>query len=113
MIKYALFENNRIVKLLDNEFDGSIVVNTNDIVDGFDGYQYLRSFVETEKYNELADIYNLRILRQEECFSVINRGQLWYSTLTEEQLAELQTWYKAWLDVTETKVIPEKLEWLK
>ena len=55
----------------------------------------------------------LRDKRETECFSIINRGALWYNTLTEEQLVELQDWYKAWLDVTETRVVPEKLEWIK
>ena len=55
----------------------------------------------------------LRRLREIHCFSVINRGQLWYDTLTETQKQELKVWYQAWLDVTETKVIPEKPSWLK
>ena len=33
-------------------------------------------------------------------------------TLTEEQLSELKTWYRAWLDGTNTQTIPEKPEWL-
>jgi len=54
----------------------------------------------------------LRTLREIECFPVINRGQGWYRTLTQSQLEELDDWYQAWLDVTETKIIPEKPEWL-
>lgn len=54
----------------------------------------------------------LRIRRQGECFTYINRGQLWYSNLTEEQQRELQQWYNAWLNVTETKIIPTKPTWL-
>lgn len=50
--------------------------------------------------------------REVECFPVINRGQLWYDTLSEEQLSELKTWYQAWLDGTNTQTIPEKPEWL-
>ena len=30
----------------------------------------------------------------------------------EEQLSELKTWYRAWLDGTNTQTIPEKPEWL-
>lgn len=55
----------------------------------------------------------LRHLREIYCFSVINRGKLWYDNLTEEQTLELDKWYKDWLNVTETKVIPEKPEWIK
>jgi hypothetical protein len=64
---------------------------------------------EIEVETELAD---LRSKREKACFTYINRGDFWYSRLTYEQKEELDTWYQAWLDVTETKVIPEKPEWL-
>ena len=64
-------------------------------------------------YTEEEIVEQLRYKREDECFSLINRGQLWYDTLTPEQYAELQKWYKDWLDITETKIIPEKPEWLK
>ena len=51
--------------------------------------------------------------REKECFSVINRGQLWYESVSLTQLLELRQWYKAWLNVTETMVIPEKPAWLE
>ena len=35
-----------------------------------------------------------------------------YDALTGEQLSELKTWYRAWLDGTNTQTIPEKPEWL-
>ena len=63
----------------------------------------------------LEDEHELDLLRHQRekiCFPIINRGELWYSRLTEEQKAELNTWYDAWLDVTETRVIPETPEWL-
>lgn len=60
-----------------------------------------------------SQLKSLRTKREKECFSIINRGQLWYSTLTAEQYRELQVWYQAWLDVTKTLVIPEKLGWLE
>lgn len=61
--------------------------------------------------NALKD--DLRTRREKECFSFINRGQLWYGMLTVKQIAELTAWYKAWLKVTETKVVPEKPSWLE
>ena len=61
---------------------------------------------------EAQEIVNLRAQRESECFSVINRGQIWYETLTLEQITELKTWYQAWLDVTTTKIIPTKPSWL-
>lgn len=59
-----------------------------------------------EHKNELRD------RRQSICFPIINRGALWYETLTDAQKRELQVWYKAWLDVTETMVEPEVPEFL-
>lgn len=59
-----------------------------------------------------AKIEELRARREQECFTIINRGSLWYDTLTPEQLAELQKWYTSWLDVTETLEEPIKPEWL-
>ena len=54
----------------------------------------------------------LRELRTKECFPIVNRGKLWYDCLTAEQISEFNDWYFAWLNVTETKVIPTKPEWL-
>ena len=58
-------------------------------------------------------VETLRERREEECFSIINRGKLWYDTLTQEQLQELNIWYELWLDVTTTLVVPLKPKWLK
>lgn len=58
------------------------------------------------------ELNTLRKLRAKECFPVVNRGKLWYDCLSIEQLSELNDWYFAWLNVTETKVIPTKPEWL-
>lgn len=56
---------------------------------------------------------SLKQRRQRECFNIIdNRSQMWYNHLTAEQKQELEAWYQAWLDATETKVIPVKPEWL-
>ena len=54
----------------------------------------------------------LRQLRSKVCFSVINRGKLWYERLTNEQQGELRAWYQAWLDVTDTSNIPRTPEWI-
>lgn len=61
---------------------------------------------------EKAELDELRTQREKICFPYINRGFLWYNKLTEEQKEDLNIWYQSWLDVTETKVIPEKPEWL-
>ena len=65
--------------------------------------------VVVDNKNELTA---LRKLRAKECFSVINRGKLWYDSLTDEQYSELKNWYFDWLNVTETKNIPCRPAWL-
>ena len=67
-------------------------------------------FKEAEEEAMLLE--SLRAQREVECFPIINRGKLWYDNLTVLHSVELQEWYQAWLDVTETKVIPQKPEWL-
>ena len=62
--------------------------------------------------NSDKQIRALRELREQKCFSVINRGKLWYDTLDSAQRAELRSWYYKWLNVTETLVIPEDLPWI-
>lgn len=66
------------------------------------------------------NLETIRKRREAECFSIINRGQLWYKTLTDEQLSELNDWYNSWLNITEENnkdkngdyIIPQKPVWL-
>lgn len=69
--------------------------------------QFKKEALEEQRLNEL------RYDRSTLCFSIINRGPNWHNRLTEAQAAELDEWYQAWLDVTETKTIPTKPEWIK
>ena len=61
---------------------------------------------------EIAKIC-LRKIRENECFSIVNRGNVWYNLLTDTQKTELKEWYQSWLNVTETLVCPCKPDWLK
>ena len=54
----------------------------------------------------------LRELRSTTCFDVVNRGQVWYNTLTIEQNKDIEIWYEEWLRVTDTLIIPTKPSWL-
>ena len=71
----------------------------------YDAEAYERHVTE-----ETKEEYRQR--REKECFSVVNRGWIWYSSLTLSQWRELRSWYLAWLNVTDTKVIPERPAWL-
>ena len=63
---------------------------------------------------EWRELENLRWLRTE-AFKIGDKYQmpLVYDNLSEEQKQEYTDWRKAWLDVTEIKVIPEMPEWMK
>lgn len=67
----------------------------------------------TEEQKLEKEKQQLRKLRETDCFALVNRGEVWYKRLTEEQKVELDAWYQAWLDVTETLEIPSKPTWLK
>lgn len=76
----------------------------------------LKSVVINKEYTKLKEneqLADLRFKRESECFSIINRGICWYNQLNETQTKELNEWYKNWLNVTETKNIPNKPKWLK
>ena len=63
-------------------------------------------------FNKKEQIDALRQQRALECFSVINRGKAWYDLLTLDQETELKQWYRDWLNVTETLIIPSPPAWL-
>ena len=58
-------------------------------------------------------IEELRQRREQECFTIINRGSLWYDNLSGLQLEELEEWYHKWLMAPQTLEVPDKPEWLK
>lgn len=83
----------------------------------FQAYRFNEDKLEYDPEREIVlldaeEIDNIRQRRERECFSIINRGQLWYERLTEEQSIELKNWYQAWLDATTTRVVPTKPAWL-
>jgi hypothetical protein len=68
---------------------------------------YTEQELKEIKINELKD------KREIECFSVINRGILWYNKLDSEKIEQLEKWYNDWLNITETLIVPTKPDWLK
>lgn len=84
----------------------------------FMAYRYQDGQLEfdAEKDSEIKTEGQRNLIRQhrdEVCFPVINRGEMWYSILTDAQKEELKAWYTAWLDAPETLVEPEMPTWLK
>ena len=76
-------------------------------------YQYRAMHIESSIADTIDKVDMYRSIRSQVCFPVINRGQLWYNNLTDEQKEELSKWYNEWLNVTTTLVIPETPDWLK
>lgn len=102
---------------LENGIEVSTPENIDAFIDEFRAYKYDNNqlVLDSVKLNELNNerlLDDLRNKREKNCFAYINRGELWYSRLSDTQRAELNTWYQAWLDVTETRTIPSKPEWL-
>jgi len=54
----------------------------------------------------------IRARREVECFPIVNRGKLWYETLTQDQTIELRSWYYTWLNAPETGIIPQPPSWI-
>lgn len=81
--------------------------------DAYDEYEDIQVYIPyTAEELEARELKRLRAQRETECFPVINRGKLWYNKLTAEQETQLNDWYEAWLNVTETKTVPEKPQWI-
>ena len=102
---------------IDDIIDASDEESINNFYNEFQSYRIVDDVLVKDD-NKMEEIVverkkdNLRGRRENECFSVINRGAAWYNTLTNEQSIELSVWYKAWLDVTDTMVVPECPEWI-
>lgn len=116
MLKFCKYEND--IVLCDqntiDKFNLSVVkeITEEEYAQNDNTYYVVNDEVHLGKSEE-EKLKELRLERESECFSIINRGQLWYDNLTLQQREELKTWYEQWLDVTETRVMPTKPEWLE
>lgn len=86
-------------------------------LDRFEGFKLVDGKLVLDKEKDDADRLNqekasLRVRRESECFTVVNRGWLWYSCLSLSQWRELRSWYLAWLNVTNTMTVPERPSWI-
>ena len=108
--------------------------NEQDLLYAIGGEESDRSFIKVEELPQIKEYgqklcvvdkelkvldvelttQDLRDIRRFECFDVLNQySPFWYEELGEERYQELKSWYQDWLDVTETKVIPERPTWIK
>lgn len=117
--------NNNVIAMSENskiEIENCTTLLIDDVLDHdkIDGYVFKDNKVifSDERFEEKkleSHKWDLRNKREDVCFSVINRGEIWYrkNVTTEERQNELDNWYQAWLDVTNTLVEPETPEWIK
>ena len=117
VIQYSYVTNDNImpgamrIEVAD-DFD---TINFNE---NYQSYQYINEqlILNTYKLNFLQKQKSQDIIRDRrvyECFNIIDRSPLWYASLTEQQMIELQQWYEAWLDAPKTGIIPSMPYWLK
>lgn len=123
---YAIDNNKKNIKCFGDgyfEVDDCKTIETDKDIDISKFYAYIFDESKNELvfsedlYKEIQneiEIVELRNKREEECFSIINRGEAWYSIYvnTEERKKEFEKWYQDWLNVTETKIIPDKPDWI-
>lgn len=127
---YLADDNKTICSVSCDKTDNSIEIDTDKPIEdlAFGGYEYVNGELikNNEKYNEFKS-NEIRVLRDEICFPIIDRGKLWYDTLADWQLEELNNWYHAYLDLPNTyaekkargevfnieDIIPENPKWLK
>lgn len=98
----------RVDRLEESIETNTVKIRSHKLVDG-------KLIFDTERFDYLMKqkhITQLRFIREEECFTIINRGGIWYETLTEQEKNELMDWYQAWLEAPETLIIPEKPTWI-
>ena len=103
---YTTIKVTSIVDIDINRISGYILNGDNSLTWSDDKwYKYQHDVVEPN---------NIRVRREEECFSYINRGDAWYNMYvnTPERVKEFNEWYQAWLNAPQTKVIPTKPEWI-
>lgn len=100
-VYYLQNENGEIIQDDFEKFDDRCLEREREdynLVNGYNGGLFFYEYTQTDEYKAKAaafadqvEVETLRQRRAEECFSVINRGALWFDRLTEEQKAELDT----------------------
>ena len=98
--------------------DGNLPISSDEVQIGLEEiseyeFQYRALNLESSMLGQIDKVAMYRFIRNQVCFPIINRGQLWYNNLTNEQKEELAKWYNDWLNVTETLIEPKTPEWLK
>ena len=113
---WYLEENGIISQCSEDKFSEEALYTEKEIVHDYNGIlRFADEISDEEKENMRRNVLlnKIRADRENACFPIINRGQLWYNKLTESQKTELDAWYQAWLDAPQTLTEPETPAWLK
>ena len=95
--EFAEITNGHVVEIPD--YIDLSNLNINFFKENSDGsYSFNYAKYDTDLYEK--KMAYIRNKRDWECFRYVNRGQVWYDTLTQEQREEIQTWYADWLNLT-------------
>ena len=121
MLKVTTDENGYVTGWCMVGDNGGVDVELPEDLDGFmdcfTGYKVVDGELVKDEEKDAADRVellreDLRRQREEECYPVINRGWMWYLSLTLSQWRELRSWYLDWLNVTDTLTPPERPAWI-
>lgn len=89
-----------------------------EIIRDYAGCLVFKKDSETEEYAAAKAAYEkeqykkeLRRRRENECFAIVDRAA-WFYGLSDERKAEVLAWREAWLNVTDTLMVPEKPNWI-
>lgn len=81
--------------------------------EAYDEYEDILVYIPyTEEQLEEIEKEKLRERRRIECFEIYNQNHP-EGYYTKEQIKERDKWYYEWLNVTDTKIIPQRPIWLK
>jgi len=119
---YITTKNDYVENFSFDILDGGVLVEISekqfkDFDTNYKSYKLVKGkIVKDTKFHNAITTKNkqneIRELREIECFTIINRGKLWYEKLTPKQEQELSKWYQDWLDAPGTMEVPKRLRWL-
>lgn len=114
-VQYIDLEKYDVIRTNMSSMEEFVEYYPHDITDGAHFYRDGQVVCDEELQHEVQleqTRTKLRRQRKQECFPIVNRGMCWYNDLSDQQKEELQNWYHAWLDVTETLEVPQPPSWI-
>ena len=95
-INRAVYSPDNVASVVGMEIDGTVIASY-ELLQNIDELKAERRMEREEVFAETLDKMN----------------PIWYSQLSETQLAELEVWRQAWLDYPDTGIKPDMLSYLQ